>query len=399
MLDQLFVRPQALAFHQEAPLLEERCSFLAHLSERGLRRSRLIRVAELLLVLITKLELAKRSGDVVSRDEILRVTKAREPARSLAIRWLRFLGRLHEEAPAISPYAKQVAAFAEYMKHERGFASETIRLRCWLLPRILNRLKVQKSSLRDVTPGHVDEALQQMLDDGKYSRVTVRDWAGVLRLFFRFAESQNWCRKGLANSIQGPRIYSQASLPTGPSWDEVRQLLAMTEGTCPSDIRDRAILMLFAIYGLRTGDVKRLRLDDFDWEHETLTVAISKSGRGRLCPLDRTVGDAVLNYLRTVRPHSRHREVFLTLRAPFWPLRDMYSIVAKRLRLVSPLLPRKGPHALRHACATHLLSNGLSLKEIGDHLGHRDPDATRIYAKVDLNGLREVADFDLGGLA
>jgi hypothetical protein len=40
----------------------------------------------------------------------------------------------------------------------------------------------------------------------------------------------------------------------------------------------------------------------------------------------------------------------------------------------------------------------LSLKEIGDHLGHRDPRATRVYAKVDLKGLREVARFDLGGL-
>ena len=57
-----------------------------------------------------------------------------------------------------------------------------------------------------------------------------------------------------------------------------------------------------------------------------------------------------------------------------------------------------GPHALRHACAAHLVEEGLSLKEIGDHLGHRSSSATQIYAKVDLSGLREVAAFDLGGL-
>jgi integrase/recombinase XerD len=61
-------------------------------------------------------------------------------------------------------------------------------------------------------------------------------------------------------------------------------------------------------------------------------------------------------------------------------------------------LAHYGPHALRHACASHLMEQGLSLKEIGDHLGHRLPDTTRIYAKVDLAGLRRVADFDLGGL-
>jgi integrase/recombinase XerD len=52
----------------------------------------------------------------------------------------------------------------------------------------------------------------------------------------------------------------------------------------------------------------------------------------------------------------------------------------------------------RHACATHLLAQGLSLKEIGDHLGHRSSDATRIYAKVDLAALRGVGDFNLEGL-
>jgi site-specific recombinase XerD len=44
------------------------------------------------------------------------------------------------------------------------------------------------------------------------------------------------------------------------------------------------------------------------------------------------------------------------------------------------------------------VAEGLSLKQIGDHLGHRSTEATRTYAKVDLVGLRQVADFDLGAL-
>jgi site-specific recombinase XerD len=61
-------------------------------------------------------------------------------------------------------------------------------------------------------------------------------------------------------------------------------------------------------------------------------------------------------------------------------------------------LKHHGPHSLRHACATRLLAEGLSMKEIGDHLGHRKLDTTRVYAKVDLAGLRQVADFNIGGL-
>jgi len=50
----------------------------------------------------------------------------------------------------------------------------------------------------------------------------------------------------------------------------------------------------------------------------------------------------------------------------------------------------------RHACATHLLAQGLSLKEIGDHLGHRSTSATSTYAKVNMAALHEVGAFDLG---
>ena len=73
-------------------------------------------------------------------------------------------------------------------------------------------------------------------------------------------------------------------------------------------------------------------------------------------------------------------------------------MVSQRLHALGLSLPHYGPHILRHACATHLLEQGLSLKEIGDHLGHQNADATRLYAKVDLVGLRQVGDFDLGGL-
>jgi integrase/recombinase XerD len=68
------------------------------------------------------------------------------------------------------------------------------------------------------------------------------------------------------------------------------------------------------------------------------------------------------------------------------------------LRPLNSSTRHQGPHSLRHACATHLLAQGLSLKEIGDHLGHRDPESTAVYAKVDFVGLRQVAEFDLGGV-
>jgi len=177
--------------------------------------------------------------------------------------------------------------------------------------------------------------------------------------------------------------------------------MAVTNGDQPVDIRDHALLLLLAVYGLRASEVVRLRLDDLDWERELFTVRLCKSGRPRIYPLARSVAAAILRYLKEVRPRTALREVFLArCHAPVRPLHrcTLYLIVSRRLRVASPSLARFGPHAFRHACATHLLQEGLSLKEIGDHLGHRHPDTTRVYAKVDLAGLRQVADLDLGGL-
>ena len=70
--------------------------------------------------------------------------------------------------------------------------------------------------------------------------------------------------------------------------------------------------------------------------------------------------------------------------------------ISHRLKALGVHTAHCGPHSLRHACAARLVSERLSLKEIGDHLGHRSTSATRTYAKVDLRGLREVAAFDVG---
>lgn len=144
-----------------------------------------------------------------------------------------------------------------------------------------------------------------------------------------------------------------------------------------------------------------MRLEDFDWEGELLRVKRPKQRKAQEYPLVRSVGDAVVRYLRKVRPDSERREVFLTCRAPYRPLHSgtLWPLVARRLRGLRVELPHYGPHCLRHACATRLLNPGLSLKEIGDHLGHTNPETTLIYAKVDLAQLREAGRMDLRGLA
>jgi integrase len=147
--------------------------------------------------------------------------------------------------------------------------------------------------------------------------------------------------------------------------------------------------------------VTGLCLDDIDWEQDMLRVTRMKRGGAMTYPLLPSVGNAILDYLRTVRPASSYRQVFLGLLSPHQPLSrgGIYSLVAPRLKALDLHIPHYGPHSLRHACAGHLVEEGLSLKQIADHLGHRRPGTTRIYTKVDLAGLRKVAAFDLGELS
>jgi integrase len=204
----------------------------------------------------------------------------------------------------------------------------------------------------------------------------------------------------MAEAIEGPCVYQQETLPAGPSWEEVRRLGASFESERPCDLRNRALVLLLATYGLRAGEVCALRLDDLDWRKRQIVVRRSKQRRSQVYPLVSTVALAIGRYLKSARPECPWRELFVTLRAPIHPITRgcIGQMLAGRIQRLGIQTPHRGPHALRHACASHLLTDGFSLKEIGDHLGHRSPQSTAIYAKVDLLGLREVAAFDLGGL-
>jgi len=193
---------------------------------------------------------------------------------------------------------------------------------------------------------------------------------------------------------------SPEDLPAGPAWSDVQRLIAATEGATGSDLRNRAMLLLLAVYGLRSGEVRNLRLEDLDWTRRILRVRRSKTDRVQEYLLTTATGQALRRYLKEARPDCAHPELFLTRHAPFRRLSQgaLYRVTHSLLDRLEIASAKRGPHALCHACASYLLNSGWSLKGVGDHLGHQSLTATQVYAKVDLAGLRAVAAFDLGGL-
>ena len=283
------------------------------------------------------------------------------------------------------------------LRDERGFATDTIVNHERTLRPFLTWCDVGARPWHAVT---AEDLTTYLASHPRWARATVAQHVHHLRNFFRHAAAQRWCRPALALQIDAPRLYTHERLPQGPSWAQVQQLLDAHRGDTPRLLRDRAMLLLFAIYGFRSAEVRRLTLDDIDWEQEIIRPPRPKQRKVGHYPLVREVGDAILAYVTRARPRCACRHVFVCLRPPYQPLTGgalsvLVGVAQKRL---GQQLPHYGPHSLRHATATYLLAEGFSLKDIGDHLGHSSVRATEIYAKVDLTSLRVVGDVDLTAL-
>ena len=107
------------------------------------------------------------------------------------------------------------------------------------------------------------------------------------------------------------------------------------------------------------------------------------------------VGQAILNYLRNGRPQTSLREVFIKVKAPLGPFArgsSLYTVFSRRIRQAGIQTEgKRGPHAIRYARAMSLLRANVSLKSIGDVLGHRSSAATQVYLQLATEDLRSVA--------
>ncbi|MFK7822330.1 MAG: tyrosine-type recombinase/integrase [Planctomycetaceae bacterium] len=395
-------------FHQQkyfdGPYSSERARFLRQLAEDGYGKPRLKIINNLLLAVAHAVEpgstyteagLRGLASEWIRREPEGKANEKSKRVRELdflfvAKKWLSYLGRFEKPTPS-QAFKEELQAFLDYQRNECGFAAATIENRRKSLTRFFLRLQDRHQRLADVELRDIDEFQAHMASRG-WKRTTMSFYVQGLRSFFRYAFARGWT-SDLAPGIGAPRIYQHETIPTGPSRDEVVKLLENESGPNPVSVRNRAMFLLLAVYGLRSGEVRNLQLKDLDWQNELLTVVRTKIGKTQSYPLTREVGDAILKYLKTVRPATQRRTVFLTLRRPHRPISagGFGAMVQKRLHAVNPTLTHEGPHSIRHACAAHLLQQGLDLGEIGNHLGHVSVAATRIYAKVDIPNLRAVA--------
>ncbi len=217
--------------------------------------------------------------------------------------------------------------------------------------------------------------------------------AGVLREFLRYCADHHYTQTDFSGLLPSIRRYRHAALPKGMEDKALESMLRAIPTDTPRGARDYAVMILMMAYGIRGISVAELLLDDIDWPHSTIRIRAQKGGKEVVLPLLDPVGEAIIRYLKHRRAETPFREVFLGTRAPFRPLNSVAisQIVQEHLKKAGVKTPRSGTRTLRHSWAIRALAHDSPIKSIADVLGHRYIDTTFIYAKADLNSLREVA--------
>ncbi len=290
------------------------------------------------------------------------------------------------------PFAGEAPGFFDFLRLERGLQESTLIQYRHYLQRLQDYLnRVEQPLLPDLPLMTISAFITE--SGATVDKRSVQSLCSILKVFFRYLYGVGLLTRDLGKAIESPRRYSFASVPRSITWTQVQQLLQAVDRRSTVGKRDFAVLLLLVTYGLRAREVAALTLDDIDWKRDRLNVRGRKAGHSSAYPLAQSVGEAILDYLKHGRPETSERAIFFGAYAPHLPMsRVAVSLRAKwHLRNAGIQVSRPGSHTLRHTCVQRLVDSGFSLKTIGDFIGHRTPDATKIYAKVNLEALREVA--------
>ena len=307
----------------------------------------------------------------------------------------RFLEYLHqigvvfsiddEHTDSASP--QLMISFFDWLQQHRGASQSTCRIYGRVVLDILQTLGDDPNRF---TAANLQAfALNRA---GHHGRSTANNVAKALRMFLRYLIATGQCSSSLLTAIPTFAHWRLSSMPRYLPATDVERIIEFCHSSTLLGARDRAILLLLARLALRAGDIVVLQLTDINWGEASFSF-VGKGRRETRMPLTQEVGDAILTYLQFRGTLPGVNALFLSTHAPMdrqLSSVTVSSIVARAIKRAGVIAPSKGAHLLRHSAATEMLSQGLSLEDIGAVLRHRSVESTAHYAKVDLTLLREI---------
>jgi site-specific recombinase XerD len=287
-----------------------------------------------------------------------------------------------------------ISEYGKHLQQARGVAENTRHQYIHYVQRFLSETftDVIQDKLRQLQPS---ELIQYVIRQKEHHHAPVlKSMLTALRSFLRYLQMKGLCEARLVNAVPSLPAWKLSRIPNYLTKEQLRKFLASFDRESPTGRRDYAIALCLARLGLRGKEVTHLALDDIDWRSGTLRINSSKARRFSSLPLPEDVGKAIVSYLRNGRPLTEERHLFVCHRHRIGqPLQSaaIRNIIRRRFKHTGMKVSSGGTHILRHTVATHMVQQGVSIKEVADFLRHRSLDTTVIYTKVNLPMLHEVA--------
>jgi site-specific recombinase XerD len=220
----------------------------------------------------------------------------------------------------------------------------------------------------------------------------------VVRNVIGFLANRGECSKSVAECMPLIPGHKHSATPSAYTCAEVSSILT-GKGQLGSHLRpkrDRAIMLLAGILGMRISDIKALRLQDIDWHSKTMSLIQSKTQVSLVLPMPDEVWLALADYLRYERPSVDSDRIFITACAPYHPIDSSHTFHRALSRAfaaagIDTAGKHHGMHSLRHSVATNMLADGVPYPTISATLGHSSTNVTKRYLSIDVEALRPIA--------
>ena len=213
---------------------------------------------------------------------------------------------------------------------------------------------------------------------------------GRIRKFIKYLERKGVVPYGLNMALPVNALEKEEIVITLTDDEKSAIRSRYAENLSAMELRDNAILQLGMKTGLRRCDIVALKLEDVDWEKQTIRVIQKKTRHEIIVPMPTDVGNAIYLYLTKGRPNEKasSRNIFIKHRTPYDALDGEACNRALKHALPDRNVPRSGFHVTRKTFATDSLRSGAGKQKLTDLLGQKDTSSLRHYLQFDENRMR-----------
>ena len=278
-----------------------------------------------------------------------------------------------------------IDVFLNFIKTEKRLSSHTVKSYSSDLKQFSKYLSKEcniNSDINQVTFQTIRSWIIFLLENNINPR-SVNRKISVLKSYYKFLIQEGILSYNPMIKIISPKTSKR--LPSFVDKDDIQNLLDKVkfENNYIGN-RDRLIIELFYVTGIRLSELINIKISDIDFNNNYIKV-LGKRNKERLIPLSNNMTNKLKNYVN----ENHISEYLFNNKGKKMYSKLVYRLVKKHLNLVSSI-DNKGPHVLRHTFATHMLNNGADINAIKELLGHSNLNATQVYTHNSIEKLKSV---------